>query len=153
MNDNYYIITTALWQIIQNEHSLANIEQQLVSKQKVNHQIFESFCSIIQKIINMINFVLLQNIVIFCYYINFYQTYQVILEKVFSFLDNPDVECLDLTNIFLQEYDFGEHKFIINIASIPKNMSVLIDAEFFFFIHFKNLFYSCIENTVQNESE
>jgi len=91
--------------------------------------------------------------VIFCYYINFYQTYQVILEKVFSFLDNPDVECLDLTNIFLQEYDFGEHKFIINIASIPKNMSVLIDAEFFFFIHFKNLFYSCIENTVQNESE
>ncbi|CAJ0846095.1 10714_t:CDS:1, partial [Entrophospora sp. SA101] len=36
-------MTTTLRQIAQNEHSLADIEQQLVSGQNVNHQVFESF--------------------------------------------------------------------------------------------------------------
>ncbi|CAH1769611.1 6355_t:CDS:2, partial [Entrophospora sp. SA101] len=62
-------MTTTLRQIAQNEHSLADIEQQLVSGQNVNHQVISG--------------------------------------KVFSFLGNPDVECLDLTNVFPQGYNFG----------------------------------------------
>ena len=86
-------------------------------------------------------------------FINFYQTYQVVSGKVFSFMGNQDVECLDLTNIFPQEYDFGEHKSIINIAPIPGNVSALIDAGFFSFSHFENLFYGCIGETVRKESK
>jgi hypothetical protein len=58
MNDNYRIVTTTLRQIVRNEHSLADIEQQLVSEQKFNHQVFESFCNVIQEATNMVNFVL-----------------------------------------------------------------------------------------------
>jgi hypothetical protein len=90
--------------------------------------------------------------VVFYYYINFYQTYQVISGKVFSFLGNPDVERLDLTNVFPQEYNFGEYKSIVNIASICENVSALIDAGFFSFSHFENLFYGCIGKTVRKES-
>jgi hypothetical protein len=72
---------------------------------------------------------------------------------MFSFLGNPDVECLDLTNVFPQGYDFREHKSIINIAPIPENVSALIDAEFFSFSHFENLFYGCIGKTVRKESK
>ena len=89
----------------------------------------------------------------FYYYINFYQTYQVVSGKVFSFLGNSDVECLDLKNVFPQGYDFGEHKSIINIAPIPGNVSALIDAGFFSFSHIENLFYGCIGNTVRKESK
>jgi hypothetical protein len=55
MNDNYRIVTTTLRQIIRNEHRLADIEQLLVSEQKFNYQIFESFCNIIQEVTNMVN--------------------------------------------------------------------------------------------------
>ncbi|CAJ0633387.1 3590_t:CDS:2 [Entrophospora sp. SA101] len=64
-------MTTTLRQIAQNEHSLADIEQQLVSGQNVNHQVFESFLQ--------------------CY----------------SRGHKHDVECLDLTNVFPQGYNFG----------------------------------------------
>ena len=59
MNDDYRVVTTTLRQIVRNDHNLADIEQQLVSKQNVNHQVFESFCSVVQEATNMVNFVLL----------------------------------------------------------------------------------------------
>jgi len=55
MSDNHRIVTTTLRQIIRNELSLTDIEQQLVPEQKFNHQIFESFYNIIQEATNMVN--------------------------------------------------------------------------------------------------
>jgi hypothetical protein len=39
------------------------------------------------------------------------------------------------------------------VAPIPENVSALIDDGFFSFIHFENLFYGCVGNKVQKESE
>jgi len=68
-------------------------------------------------------------------------------------MGNPDTEHLDLAEAFPQDYDFGEHNSLINIALIPKNVSSLIKAGFFSFGHFENLFYGCIGDTVRKESE
>lgn len=49
---------TTLRQIVRNEHSLSDIEQQLVSEQKVNHQTFEAFCNVIREATDMVRFML-----------------------------------------------------------------------------------------------
>jgi len=89
---------------------------------------------------------------VFYYYTNFTK-HQVISGKVFSLVGNPEAECLDLAKVFPQDYDFGEHKSLVNLAPIPKNVSALIEAGFFSFAHFENIFYGCIGNTVRKESE
>jgi len=61
-------------------------------------------------------------------------------------MNNSDVRCLDLTEVFSQNYNFEEYMLKVNITPIPENVSALIDARFFFFSHFKNLFYDCIGN-------
>ena len=68
-------------------------------------------------------------------------------------MGNPDTERLDLAEAFPQGYDFGEHNSLVNIASILRNASTLIEAGFFSFGHFENLFYGCIDGTVRKESE
>ena len=68
-------------------------------------------------------------------------------------MGNPDAECLDLAKVFPQNYDFREHKSLVNIAPIPRNVSALIKAGFFSFVHFENLFYGCVGNTVRKESK
>ena len=77
--------------------------------------------------------------------------YQVISGKIYFFVGNPDT--LDLVKAFPQGYDFREHNSLVNIASIPKNASALIEAGFFSFSHFESLFYGCIGGTVRKESE
>jgi len=47
----------------------------------------------------------------------------------------------------------GEHKSLVSIAPIPENVSTFIEAGFFSFVHFENLFYGCVGNTVRKESE
>jgi hypothetical protein len=74
------------------------------------------------------------------------------LGEVSSLVGNSDAECLDLAKVFPQDYDFGEHKSLVNIAPIPGNVTVLIEAGFFSFGHFENLFYGCVGNTVRKES-
>ena len=59
VNNDYRVVTTTLRQIVRNDLSLANIEHQLVFEQEVNHEVFESFYSVIQEATNMVNFVLL----------------------------------------------------------------------------------------------
>ena len=88
----------------------------------------------------------------FYYYTNFTE-HQVILGKVFSLTGDTVAGSLDLAKVFPKGYDFGEHKSLINIAPIPGNVSALIEAGFFSFAHFENLFYGCIGNTVRKESE
>ena len=68
-------------------------------------------------------------------------------------MNNPDVRCSDLMEVFPQDYNFGEHMSKVNIAPIPENVSALIDAGFFSFSHIENLFYGCIGNTVRKESK
>ena len=59
INEDYRIVTTTLRQIVRDEHSLVDIEQRLVSEQKVNHQVFEAFCRVIREATDMVKFVLL----------------------------------------------------------------------------------------------
>jgi hypothetical protein len=66
-------------------------------------------------------------------------------------MNNPDVRCLDLTEVFPQDYNFREHMSKVIIAPIPENVSALIDTEFFSFSHFENLFYGCVGNIVRKE--
>ena len=68
-------------------------------------------------------------------------------------MGNPDTECLDLVKAFPQGYDFREHNSLVNIALILRNASTLIEAGFFSFGHFENLFYGCIGGTVRKESK
>ncbi|CAG8667174.1 6338_t:CDS:2, partial [Paraglomus occultum] len=105
-------------------------EHQLVSEQKANHQVFEAFCNVIREATDM-----------------------VISGKVFSFMGSPDAGCLDLAKVFPEGYDFGEHESLVNIAPIPGNVSALIEAGFFSFGHFENLFYGCIGGMVRKEPE
>jgi hypothetical protein len=67
-------------------------------------------------------------------------------------MGNPDAGRLDLTDIFPQDYDFGDHSPLINIAPIPENVSTLIDAGFFSLGHFQNLFRGCVGDSVRQES-
>jgi len=59
MGDNHRIVTTTLRQIVRGEHSLADIENQLVSEQKDNHQVFEAFCNVIREATDMVRLTLL----------------------------------------------------------------------------------------------
>ena len=68
-------------------------------------------------------------------------------------MGNSNVKYLDLAEIFPQGYNFGEHKSKVNIASIPENVLTLIEAGFFSFVHFENMFYGCVKNNVRKESE
>jgi hypothetical protein len=68
-------------------------------------------------------------------------------------MDNPSAELLDLTEIFPQDYAFGEHSSLLGIASIPKNVPDLIESGFFSFVHFENLFYGCVGRSVEKESK
>ncbi|CAG8458472.1 10154_t:CDS:10 [Ambispora leptoticha] len=79
IDENCRVVTTTLRQIVRGEHSITDIEQQLLSEQKVNHQVFETFCDIIRDATDMI-----------------------ISGKVFSLVDNPDAGCLDLAKVFTQ---------------------------------------------------
>ena len=73
VGNDHCIVTTTLWQIVRGEHSLANIEHQLVSEQKTNHQVFEAFCNVIREATDMVRFMLFWNIWVIYYYTNLYQ--------------------------------------------------------------------------------
>jgi len=60
IDEDYRIVTTTLQQIVRGEHSLADIEQQLVSEQKVNHQVFEAFYNVIREVTDMVILVALE---------------------------------------------------------------------------------------------
>ena len=81
--------------------------------------------------------------------LTFYQN-QIVSEKAYG---NLNAEYLDLAKVFPQGYDFREHKSLVSIAPIPENVSTFIEAGFFSFVHFENLFYGCVGNTVRKESE
>ena len=68
-------------------------------------------------------------------------------------MGNPDAEHLNLAEIFPKGYDFGDHTSLVKVAPIPGNVSDLIKAGFFSFLHFQNLFYGCVGSTVEKESE
>lgn len=53
-DDDYRIVTTTLRQIIRDEHNLADIEQQLASEQRNNHQVFEAFSHVIREVTDMV---------------------------------------------------------------------------------------------------
>ena len=55
--DDYRVVTTSLRQIIRKEHSLVDIEQQLVDEQKVNHQTFAAFSNVIQEATDLVRLV------------------------------------------------------------------------------------------------
>lgn len=55
--DDYRVVTTSLRQIIREEHSLVDIEQQLVDEQKVNHQTFAAFSNVIQEATDLVRLV------------------------------------------------------------------------------------------------
>jgi len=59
IDEDYRIVTTSLRQIVRGEHNLADIEQRLISEQKVNHQVFEAFCNVIREATDMVRLVLL----------------------------------------------------------------------------------------------
>jgi len=59
IDEDYRIVTTSLQQIVRGEHNLADIEQRLISEQKVNHQVFEAFCNVIREATDMVRLVLL----------------------------------------------------------------------------------------------
>jgi len=58
-----------------------------------------------------------------------------------------------LANAFPKDYEFGEHASSVSIAPIPENASTLIEAGFFSFSHFENLYYGCIGGKTRKESE
>lgn len=68
-------------------------------------------------------------------------------------MGNSDGVDLDLTEIFPPGYDFGEHSSSVKIYPILENASALIEAGFFSFTHFENLFYGCVGKTVRKEPE
>jgi hypothetical protein len=86
---------------------------------------------------------------IFILLLTFYQN-QIVSGKAYGDLN---AQPLDLAEVFPQGYDFREHKTLVSIASIPTNVSTFIEAGFFSFMHFENLFYGCVGNTVRKESE
>lgn len=55
--DDYRVVTTSLRQIIREEHSLVDIEQQLVDEQKVNHQTFAAFSDVTQEATDLVRLV------------------------------------------------------------------------------------------------
>jgi hypothetical protein len=55
--DNLRAVTTTLRRIVRSEHNLDDIEQLLVSEQRANHEVFESYYRIIQEVTNMVRFV------------------------------------------------------------------------------------------------
>ena len=54
-DDDYHVVTTTLRQIIQDEHNLADIEQQLSYEQSTNEQTFQAFSRVLQVVIDMVN--------------------------------------------------------------------------------------------------
>lgn len=55
-DDNFRVVTTSLRQIIRDERNLADIEQQLSSEQRANHQVFQAFSRVLQEATDMVNF-------------------------------------------------------------------------------------------------
>jgi len=68
-------------------------------------------------------------------------------------MGNPDAGYLNLAEIFPQGYDFRGHSSLVKVAPIPENVSTLIEAGFFSFVHFENMFYGCVGNKVRKEPE
>jgi hypothetical protein len=68
-------------------------------------------------------------------------------------MGNLDAGHLDLAEIFPQGYNFGGHSSLVKIAPIPGNVSTLIEAGLFSFVHFENMFYGCVGNKVRKESK
>ena len=146
-------MTTSLRQLVREEHSLVDIEQQLVDEQRVNHETFAAFSNVIQEATDLVRLVSLENIMLFFFILllllTFYQN-QIVSGKAYG---NLNAEYLDLAEVFPQGYDFRENKSSVSIAPIPENVSTFIEAGFFSFVHFEKLFYGCIGNTVRKEPE
>jgi hypothetical protein len=59
MSDDYRSVTTTLCQILRDEHNLEDIEQQLLSEQRVNHETFAAFCDVVREATEMVRYILL----------------------------------------------------------------------------------------------
>ena len=67
--DDHRVVTTSLRQLVREEHSLVDIEQQLIDKQRVNHETFAAFSNVIQEATDLVRLV---SLTILCWFFYFY---------------------------------------------------------------------------------